>query len=231
VTGPSPATPGSVPPAAVRPKGEQRWPPSFAIVVLILIPFLLPSHVFPRVFWLSAPLELGLLVALICADPGRIDRRSAAIRNLSIVLTGLFALMAIVATGWLVAELIDGAPNLENAGTLLATGAIVWVDVNLTFSLLYWQLDGGGSAERLHRMRRYPDFAFPEHQNPDLAPPTWRPIYLDYLYLAFTNATAFSPTDVMPLARWAKLLMSAQAMLSIVILSLVIANAVNILGS
>ena len=216
---------------APTPEGERRWPPSFAIVALIVFPFLLPSHVFPRVFWLSAPLELGLLVAIVWIDPGRIDRRSAVIHNLSIVLTALFAVMAVVATGWLVAELIDGAPNLDNAKTLLATGALVWLDVNLTFSLLYWQLDGGGSAERLHRMRRYPDFAFPEHQNPELAPPSWRPVYADYLYLGFTNATAFSPTDVMPLARWAKLLMSAQAMLSIVILSLVIANAVNILGS
>jgi hypothetical protein len=217
--------------ATPAPKGEHRWPPSLAIAALIVIPFLLPSHVFPRVFWLTAPLELGLLVAIIWIDPGRIDRRSEVIRTLSIVLTAIFALMAIVATGWLVAELIDGAPNLDDAETLLATGAIVWLDVNLTFSLLYWQLDGGGSAERLHRMRRYPDFAFPEHQNPDLAPPSWRPVYVDYLYLGFTNATAFSPTDVMPLARWAKLLMSAQAMLSIVILTLVIANAVNTLGS
>ena len=194
-------TAGEPPPSSATPRGEHRWPPSLAIVALIAIPFLLPSHLLPRVFWLSAPLELGLLVAIICIDPGRIDRRSEVIRSLSIVLTGLFALMAIVATGWLVAELIDGAPNLDNAEALLATGAIVLLDVNLTFSLLYWQLDGGGSAERLHRARRYPDFAFPEHQNPELAPPSWRPVDADYLYLGFTNATAFSPTDVMPLAR------------------------------
>ena len=108
---------------------------------------------------------------------------------------------------------------------------MVWIDTNLTFALLYWQLDGGGPAERLHRLRRHPDFAFPEQQNPDLAPPSWRPIFVDYLYLGLTNATAFSPTDVMPLARWAKLAMALQAVTSILILSLVIANAVNILGS
>jgi uncharacterized membrane protein len=213
------------------PRGERRWPPSLATVTLIGIPFLLPDQVFPRLLWLSAPFEVGLLVAIICSDPGRIDRRSERIRFLSIFLTGLFAVMAMLATVWLTIELVDGAPDLDDAKTLLATGALVWIDVNLTFSLLYWQLDGGGSADRLHRPPRYPDLAFPEHLNPDIAPPGWRPAYVDYLYLGFTNATAFSPTDIMPLARWAKLLMTAQAILSIVILTLVIANAVNTLGS
>jgi hypothetical protein len=96
--------------------------------------------------------------------------------------------------------------------------------------LLYWELDGGGSAERLHSPREFPDLAFPEHLNPHVARPGWRPFFADYFYLGFTNATAFSPTDVMPLARWMKLLMTAQAVMSIMILALVIANAVNLLN-
>jgi uncharacterized membrane protein len=219
------------PHAPTSPKGERRWPPTLAIVILIGIPFLLPVHVLPRALWLAAPFEAGLLIAIMVADPGRIDRRTANIRRLSIALTAAFAVVAVVATVWLVVELVDGAPNLDDAGTLLTVGALVWIDVNLTFSLLYWQLDGGGSAERLHNQRAHPDLAFPQHMNPELAPADWRPTYVDYLYIGFTNSTAFSPTDVMPLARWAKLMMAAQAVLSIVILSLVIANAVNILGS
>ena len=217
--------------AEEQPRGERRWPPALAIVVLIGIPFLLPNHILPRLLWLAAPFEVGLLVAIMVADPGRIDRRSQLLRGLSIALTALFAVVAIIATVWLVAELVDGAPDLRDAQTLLSVGALVWIEVNLTFSLLYWELDGGGSAERLQHQRTHPDLAFPEHMNPAVAAPGWRAIYVDYLYLGFTNATAFSPTDVMPLARWAKLLMATQAMLSIVILSLVIANAVNILGS
>ena len=214
-----------------QPQGEHRWLPALAIIVLTGIPFLLPSHIVPRLLWLAAPFEVGLLVAIVVVDPGRIDRRSQLLRGLSIALTALFAVMAISATVWLVAELIDGAPDLGDAKTLLSAGALVWLDVNITFSLLYWELDGGGSAERLHNQRAHPDLAFPQHINPDLAPPGWRARYLDYLYLGFTNATAFSPTDVMPLARWAKLLMTTQAALSIVILSLVVANAVNLLGN
>jgi len=199
--------------------------------VLIAIPFLLPKEVFPRGLWASAPIELALLAAIAIVDPGRIDRRSQLVRRLSIVLTFLLAVIAGAATVWLVIELVDGAPDLSDASTLLATGALVWIDVNLTFALLYWELDGGGAAERLHDRREYPDLAFPEHLNPRVAPPGWRPIFVDYFYLGFTNATAFSPTDVMPLARWAKMMMVAQAVMSLVILALVIANAVNLLGS
>ena len=212
-------------------QGERRWPAALAIVVLIAIPFVLPKQVFPRGLWASAPIEIALLVAIAIVDPGRIDRRSQLLRGLSIVLTMLLAVIAAVATVWLVIELVDGAPDLSHASTLLTTGALVWIDVNLTFALLYWELDGRGAAERLHEPREFPDLAFPEHLNPQVAPPGWRPIFVDYFYLGFTNATAFSPTDVMPLARWAKMMMVAQALMSIVILALVIANAVNLLGN
>ncbi|MGO9877554.1 MAG: DUF1345 domain-containing protein [Acidimicrobiia bacterium] len=211
--------------------GERRWPAALATGVAIAVPFLLPVHVFPRAVWLVAPVEVGLLIALVFVDPGRIDRRSQLLRRLSIALTLFLALTAVLITGLLVIELVHGAPKLRNASTLLTIGAAVWVDVNLTFALLYWELDSGGSAERMHHKREYPDLAFPEHLNPHLAPPNWRPIFADYLYLGFTNATAFSPTDVMPLARRMKLMMTTQAIMSILILTLVIANAVNILGS
>jgi len=214
-----------------EPTGERRWPAAVSTLVVIVIPLVLPVHVFPRLLWIATPIEIALLVALVIVDPGRIDRRSELLRWLSLALTLVLAMMAVVATILLVAELLDGAPNLHDASTLLKTGALIWIDVNLTFALLYWQLDGGGSAERLYHRREHPDLAFPEHMNPELAPDGWRPIFVDYFYLAYTNATAFSPTDVMPLARWAKLTMMAQALMSLVIFALVIANAVNLLGN
>jgi uncharacterized membrane protein len=75
----------------------------------------------------------------------------------------------------------------------------------------------------------YPDFMYPQMQAPDLAPKGWEPTFLDYLYVSFTNASAFSPTDTMPLSRWAKMLMMAQASVSLATVALVIARAVNIL--
>jgi len=94
--------------------------------------------------------------------------------------------------------------------------------------LLYWELDGGGAAARAHEPPRYPDLAFPQQLNPIIGPPDWRPRFVDYVYLSFTNSTAFSPTDVMPLVPWAKLAMAVQATISLAILGLVIARAVNL---
>ncbi len=99
---------------------------------------------------------------------------------------------------------------------------------NIAFALLYWELDGGGAAARAHHLPAHPDFAFPQQLSPRIAPPDWRPRFIDYLYLGFTNATAFSPTDVMPLAPWAKIAMAVQSVISLSVLSLVVARAVNI---
>jgi hypothetical protein len=96
------------------------------------------------------------------------------------------------------------------------------------FALLYWELDSGGAAARAHRLPRHADFAFPQQLNPDIAPAGWRPRFIDYLYLGFTNATAFSPTDTMPLAPWAKVAMTVQSLISLAILGLVVARAVNV---
>ena len=99
----------------------------------------------------------------------------------------------------------------------------------IVFSLWYWDLDRGGPVARAHAMRAHPDFLFPQMASPELAPPDWEPLFVDYFYTSFTNATAFSPTDVMPLSRWAKLAMMLQSAVSLATLALVIARAVNIL--
>ena len=132
-------------------------------------------------------------------------------------------------TARLVVDLVEGGPETNNAEDLLSVGFGVWLYTILAFAFLYWVLDGGGPDARLWAPPEYPDLAFPEQLNPDLAAPGWRPQFFDYLYLGFTNATAFSPTDVMPLARWAKAVMTLQAAGSLLILGLVIARAVNIL--
>jgi uncharacterized membrane protein len=212
-------------------KGERRWPASLTVLALIGLPFLLPSRFGSgAVRWILVALELGLLVAITFLDPGRIDRRTDDIRFLSVALTVVLALGALLATNHLVAELVNGAPKLHSATTLLRVGGLVWLDTILTFALLYWELDGGGPAARRFATHTYPDLAFPQQLSPEVAPPMWHPIFIDYLYLGFTNALAFSPTDAMPLARWMKVLMTLQALTSVVILSLVIANAVNILS-
>ena len=92
--------------------------------------------------------------------------------------------------------------------------------------MLYWLMDGGGPIARLHHAKPV-DFAFTQHLNPELAAPGWRPAFLDYLHLGFTNATAFSPTDVMPLTIRSKYVMLVQATVSLALFGLVVARAVN----
>jgi hypothetical protein len=147
---------------------------------------------------------------------------------ISIVLVSVLGLTALWATERLIDALITGGPQTNNASDLLQAGSIVWVSNILAFALLYWELDSGRAAARAHHSRTAVDFAFPQQMNPELARAGWIPHFVDHLYLGFTNATAFSPTDAMPIAPWAKLAMMAQSVISLAILGLVIARAVNV---
>jgi hypothetical protein len=209
-------------------RGERRWPMALAVIVAIVLTALLPSSIRPISWWALSVTGL-LLIGLIIADPGRIDRTNTAVRVLSRALLSLLAVTAAVTTVLLIHELIVGGKLTQSAGDLLAAGAAVWVANNIVFALLYWEIDGGGSAARALRPPEFPDLAFPQHTSPHLARPGWRPQFVDYLYLGFTNALAFSPTDVMPLAPWAKILMGLQSLVSLAILGLVVARAVNVL--
>jgi uncharacterized membrane protein len=215
--------------AGAADRGERRWPMAIALLVAMALPFLLPPKYSLGLTWIIPVAEALLLVALVVADPGRIDRRSVFIRALSIGLVGILVTGAGVATVRLVVDLLRGGPETNSPDQLLRVGSLTWAYVIITFSFLYWELDGGGPEARIRATPKFPDLAFPEHLNPQIARPGWRPEFFDYLYLAFTNALAFSPTDVMPLARWAKLAMAVEAMASLIIVGLVIARAVNIL--
>jgi hypothetical protein len=209
--------------------GEPRWHMASAVIAAIVLTILMPDDLRLGPNWLLPVIVGVLLVALVAGDPGRIDRRTAPLRTLSIGLVSVLVLSALWATALLASHLINGGKETDSADALLEAGAIVWVSNIIAFALLYWELDGGGAAERTHRpSSRRVDLAFPQQMNPSLAPAHWRPRFIDYLYLGFTNATAFSPTDAMPLAPWAKITMALQALISLVILGLVIARAVNV---
>lgn len=217
-------------PADGRPRAERRWTASAFVLISMAVPFLLPARYSPGTDWLLPTIEGLVLVALVIVDPGRIDRPGRRVRALSLALVAAIAVGAAWGAGRLVWDLLHGNPQTTVATELLISGALVWIQTIIAFAFLYWELDNGGPVTRHLYPRTHPDLAFPQQLDPSLAAPGWRPVFFDYLYLALTNATAFSPTDVMPLARWAKLAMAIQSLLSIVILSLVVANAVNLLG-
>jgi hypothetical protein len=209
---------------------ESRVPVLAALLVAMALPFLMPANYSPGVRWLLPLVEGALLVAAVSVDPGGIDRRSRHLRRLRRAMVVIVAFGAAWATSWLVVDLVRGENVTDSAGDLLAAGFLVWIYLVIAFGFVYWEFDGGGPGRRARRTPPYPELAFPQHLNPDVAPPGWRPVFVDYLYLGFTNAIAFSPTDVMPLAHWAKLTMALESGASLVILGLVVARAVNILA-
>jgi uncharacterized membrane protein len=128
----------------------------------------------------------------------------------------------------LIVDILSGSDKF-NATDLLGRGAAIWITNVILFSLWFWELDRGGPAERAADSGVAPSFAFPENAMPEFAEAGWRPRFPDYLYLAFTNATAFSPTDTLPVQTWAKMTMLLQSVISLVTAILVIARAINVL--
>jgi uncharacterized membrane protein len=209
-------------------EGEQRLPAALTTAVMIALQFSVPTQfsLFGR--WLLPALEAGILVALLIVNPTRISGFSRGLRRLGLTLIALASLANGWAAAYLVLGLVRGTEG-RDAASLLLVGGNIWLTNILIFSLWYWELDRGGPGARAQAMQPLPDFVFPQMTNHDLADPDWEPAFLDYLYLALTNATAFSPTDTLPFSRWSKLTMGIQSLVSLSVGALIIARAVNIL--
>jgi hypothetical protein len=209
--------------------GESRWPPVIVMLVYlalnVAVRIWLPSEGFLHLPWLLPLIEVVLVIVLVTSDPSGAEERRR-LRRLAIVLVGLLVVAALWATAVLVADLIRGKGVANDATELLAEGGIVWLGNNLAFGLLYWLMDGGGPVARM-RLTTPIDLAFTQQLNEEVSAPGWRPFFLDYLHLGFTNATAFSPTDVMPLTHRAKYAMVLQSTLALALFGLVVARAVN----
>ena len=211
---------------------ESRWPVALAILSFIGLTIALrvaePHRETLGPSWLVPAVEIAMLVVLLAADPAHARRRRRWLRPISVALVVALVVVALISTVVLISELVRGGKVTESADSLLSSGALIWLGNILVFSLLYWLLDSGGPFARYQCEREYPDFAFSQQMSPELAPPGWLPHYLDYLILGLTTSTAFSPTDVMPLTRWAKVLMAVQSLVSLTVVGLVIARAVNV---
>jgi uncharacterized membrane protein len=222
------AASGRAPAWRRRTAGEHRWPAALAILAAAVLQVVLPDAVVGAPRYLLPAIEVALLLVLLANNPFRIDRPSRVQRTLSLAVLAAIALSNAWSEVLLVHRILAGHSGA--AGPLLAAGAAIWLTNVLTFGLAYWEFDRGGPAVRAAGERDYPDFAFPQMQSKDLAPEDWEPALTDYLYLSFTNATAFSPTDVMPLSRWAKLLMMLQSAVALAVVVLVVARAINALS-
>jgi len=194
------------------------------------------SEAFLMVRWIVPALTGLLLAALLLSVPeGRLMRQLGFLPHqvrltrhwLGLAMIAILSAANSASIGLLVHLLINGAH--ANAPTLLRAAVHMWVVNVLVFGLWYWQLDGGGPLVRPTCVPHDRDFLFPQQTEPVLMEGGWQPKYLDYLYVSFTNAAAFSPTDTMPLSRWAKMLMLVQSAISLSLAVMVVARAVNIL--
>ena len=216
-------------PAWLRPTpGEKRIPVAVAVVTAAVLQLVLPDRLVLRPRPLLPALELLLLVGLVAANPVRLRHRHPALRLASLVLTALITIANAISAGLLVHAVLNGRAS-NDATSLLGSGAAIYVTNIIAFGLWYWEFDRGGPIERAAATRPHPDFLFPQMATPELTDDDWQPEFIDYLYVSFTNATAFSPTDTMPLSRWAKTLMLAQSAVAVTTIGLVIARAVNVL--
>jgi hypothetical protein len=199
------------------------------VLAAILLDLGLPERLTLGPTWLLPSVEALLLVGLVVASREHEFTPSIRRRQLALGMIGLVSAVNVWSLGLLVHELLQGRIEASLGHALILAGVVLWGTNVMLFGLWYWELDRGGPAERAHRTGSAPDFMFPQMTNPELASEGWTPGLLDYLYVSFTNATAFSPTDAMPLSWTAKSLMSAQALTSLVTVGLVVARAVNIL--
>jgi hypothetical protein len=215
-----------------RTADEPRLPVAFAVLCAIALQAIVPHTLAFHPWWLLPTMELLMLVLIGGFRQTKIDRRSKILRGLGI---GLVAASSL-ATAWSAFQLIrvllhgdHSVAGLESAGLLLRNGGAIWLTNVIVFALWYWEMDRGGPAERACGTIKHCDFIFSQMTAPELVAKDWEPNFVDYFYLSFTNATAFSPTDTLPLSRWAKVVMMFQSAVSLATVALVIARAVNVI--
>jgi hypothetical protein len=215
---------------------ESRWEAAPAIATVIGFQLLLAIvsqtqdwKLWELQWWvwlIPVALELVLLILLSWQRPRRRLEQLGLRRMAVLLLLGLVSLANGLLLLAVLASLVHG--DEKSGGQLLLKAITVWSTNVIAFGLWYWAFDRGGPVRRLRRDPPPPDFQFPQMENPQLAAPGWTPHLVDYVYVSFTNAIAFSPTDAMPLSRRAKLLMLAESALSALTVLLVVARAVNI---
>lgn len=218
------------------------WLARAAVLVIIALQLGVVNDLSLGPRWLAPVLEGALLVPLSVATAWnlghakrattdrhwhRVSRQRRIIRRAAVLLTAVITVMNFGALASLVRAMLGGRAGTGQ--TLLIDAINIWITNLFMFALWYWNIDRGGPACRGLTRHSVSDFLFPQHTIADGRFESWRPGFVDYLFVAFTTATAFSPSDTLPLTRRAKLLMMLEAMASLVTIALVASRAVGIL--
>ncbi|HKU80522.1 MAG TPA: hypothetical protein VJP76_00025 [Candidatus Tumulicola sp.] len=219
---------------------EPRWHASVAVLVALALYITLPPKLTIGPVWVAPLLVLAVLVPLSVAAPHR-HAETRRTRGWSIGLIAIVNFFNIASVLLLINGFFHPAKvvHLSSAGVLLRNGAQIWITNIIVFALWFWELDGDGPGARARARAsdelRAADFLYPQMQlyagaEGAVRANAWKPQFLDYVYLAFTNATAFSPADAFPLTRRAKCLMLVEAMISLTTIAIVLARSVSLIG-
>jgi uncharacterized membrane protein len=208
-------------------EGEHRWPVAVVVLSVIAMQYFLDPTLSLSFKSGICVFEAVLLLLVMVINPRRISSHIPSARVSALFLTSIMTFSNTYSAVKLIDAMISG--SMVEAKNLLLSAASIWLTNVVVFALWFWELDRGGPGKRAEARKPYPDFMFPQMSDPRYAAPGWHPNFFDYLYTSFTNASAFSPTDVMPLTRWAKMLMLLQSLTALLTVGLVIARAVNIL--
>jgi hypothetical protein len=210
-------------------KPEPRWQAILALLAIGGIYLALPRDLVIGPIWLVPAVIVVLLVPTVVSH--RVGRQSLN-RTLGIIISGITTLALIGSVILLVRAL---PTHRESPSQLLGSGGLLWLTNVMVFALWYWRLDGGGPSLR-HKQKKFgsTSFLFPQMQIPhderaQFECVRWRPHFIDYLFVAFTQSSTFGPTDSPLLARWAKVFAMTQILISLTIVVLLISRAVGVL--
>jgi hypothetical protein len=212
-------------------RDESRWPPALAILFVLFLMATLPGHVEVMPVWVSYLAAVAVIVPMAAV---RLTAGNTLWLGIERTLIILLATAYVANTMAELADMIGVItlhPSGNNAFSLLSSSVAIWVANVLMFSLLYWQIDRGGPHAWASNLSVKPDWVFPQPATPEDLPPDWRPLFLDYLYLGYNTATAFSPTDALPLTRRAKMLMMIESTISLLTMVIILSRAINIIPS
>jgi uncharacterized membrane protein len=209
------------------PAAEPFWPAQGTILAAIGLQLLLPARLTAGPSWLVPGLEGALLIGMFMATPKQLEHEHTGRRRAALGLTAFVSAANVYSLVALTHFLLHH--KVSNGPALIVSGVLIWLTNFLIFALWYWELDRGGPGRRAAGHDSPPDFLFPQMTDDRIEPLHWRPHFVDYLYVSLTNATAFSPTDTMPLTPMAKSVMGVQALVSLVTIGLIVSRAVNIL--
>lgn len=211
---------------------EKRWPVGLTIIVVALLLWSIPDRISLIPSWIAYFACSVMLIPITAIGFSKAKPLWLKIEKYTL---GFFLTFTAIGNSLNLINLVEDMlfkSSEINGIQLLSSSVAVWIINVLLFSLLYWQIDRGGPEERQISKDQKADWLFSEESAPDnFAPKNWSPVFVDYLYLGYSTSTAFSTTDTMPLSKKAKLLMMLQSFISLVIIVVVGARAINIIGS